>query len=46
MLTIKDMEKVVRTPGVKKTCPELYPGKDVISVTRNGLKISSLRSLY
>ena len=45
-MLVKDMEKVVRTPGVKKTCPELYPGKDVISVTRNGLKISSLRRLY
>jgi hypothetical protein len=45
-MLVKDMETVVRTPGVKTTCPELYPGKDVISVTRNGLKISSLRRLY
>lgn len=45
-MLVKDMETVVRTPGVKTTCPELYPGKDVISVTRDGLKISSLRKLY
>ena len=45
-MLVKDMETVVRTPGVKTTCPELYPGKDVISVTRDGLRISSLRKLY
>ncbi len=44
-MLVSDMEKVVRTPGVKVTCNELYPGKDVVTVSRNGLKIASLRRI-
>ena len=41
----KDMERVVRTPGVKTRCPVQYKGTDVIKVTRGGITLSSLRKL-
>jgi len=44
-MKIKDMEKVVRTPGVKTRCPVIYKGEDVIAVTRGGIVLSSLRKL-
>ena len=44
-MLVKDMEKVVRTPGVKTTCNEQYVGKDVVVVSRNGVILSALRKL-
>ena len=44
-ILVKDMEKVVRTPGVKTTCNEQYVGKDVVVVSRNGVTLSALRKL-
>ena len=44
-MKIEDMEKVVRTPGVKTTCFKNYEGKDEVIVSRNGTKFSSIRKL-
>ena len=44
-MKITDMEKVVRTPGVKTRCPIQYKGEDIIKVTRGGIVLSSLRKL-
>ena len=44
-MLVKNMEKVVRTPGVKTTCYEQYIGKDVVKVSRNGVTLSALRKL-
>ncbi len=44
-MLVSDMEKVVRTPGVKTTCHEQYIGKDVVRVSRNGVTLSALRKL-
>ena len=44
-MQIKDMEKIVRTPGVKTTCFSHYEGEDQVMVTRNGAKFSSIRKL-
>ena len=44
-MLVKNMEKVVRTPGVKTTCHEQYIGKDVVKVSRNGVTLSALRKL-
>ncbi|AFS47731.1 hypothetical protein HIMB5_00009790 [alpha proteobacterium HIMB5] len=42
---VDDIEKLVRTEGVKSTCNKQYPGEDVVVVSRNGVKLSSLRKL-
>ena len=44
-MLVRDVEKVVRTPGVKTTCPKQYPGTDVVIVERNGVVLSALRKL-
>ncbi len=44
-MLVRNMEKIVRTPGVKITCNEQYIGKDVVKVTRNGVTLSALRKL-
>ena len=44
-MLVRDVEKVVRTPGVKTTCPKQYPGTDVVTVERNGVVLSALRKL-
>ena len=44
-MKIKDLEKVVRTPGVKTTCFSHYDGEDQVVVTRDGAKYSSFRKL-
>ena len=44
-MLVKDMEKIVRTPGVKVTCNEQYLGEDVVKVSRNGVTLSALRKL-
>ena len=41
----KDMERIVRTPGVKTRCPVQYNGTDIIKVTRGGITLSTLRKL-
>ena len=42
---VKDLEKIVRTPGVKSTCNKQYLGDDVVVVSRNGVILSALRKL-
>ena len=42
---LKDMEKIVRTPGIKTSCFSHYKGDDQVSVYRNGVKLSSIRKL-
>ena len=44
-MLVRDVEKVVRTPGIKTTCPQQYPGTDVVTVERNGVVLSALRKL-
>ena len=44
-MLVRDVEKVVRTPGIKTTCPQQYPGTDVVTVERNGIVLSALRKL-
>ena len=44
MLT-KDMERIVRIPGVKTTCFLNYDGEDQVIVSRDGAKFSSIRKL-
>jgi hypothetical protein len=41
----KDLEKIVRIPGVKSTCNKQYPGEDIVVVSRNGVILSVLREL-
>ena len=41
----KDIERVVRTPGVKTTCFSHYEGEDQVIVSRDGAKLSSIRKL-
>ena len=45
VILVKDLEKIVRTPGVKTTCNEKFTGKDVVKVSRNGVTLSVLRKL-
>ena len=45
IILLEDMERVVRAPGAQTTCNELYPGEDVLEVSRNGLTLSTLRKL-
>tara|TARA_B100000886_G_scaffold20636_1_gene13204 strand:- start:844 stop:1812 length:969 start_codon:yes stop_codon:yes gene_type:complete len=45
VILVKDLEKIVRTPGVKTTCNEQFSGEDVITVSRNGVTLSALRKL-
>ena len=44
-MLLKDMERVVRTPGVKTRCPIQYEGTDIVKVTRGGITLSALRKL-
>ena len=45
VILVKDLEKIVRTPGVKTTCNKQFSGEDVITVSRNGVTLSALRKL-
>ena len=45
IIKTKDLEKVVRTPGVKTTCFSHYDGVDQVVVSRGGAKFSSIRKL-
>jgi len=45
VINVKDLEKIVRTPGVKTTCNKRFSGKDVVTVSRNGVILSTLRKL-
>ena len=44
-MRVKDIEKVVRTPGVKTRCPIMYQGEDIVKVERGGITLSALRKL-
>ena len=44
-ILIKDMEEVVRFPGIKTTCFKQYKGIDEVVVTRNGVPLSIFRKL-
>ena len=45
VIQTKDLEKIVRTPGVKTTCFSHYDGEDQVIVSRGGAKFSSIRKL-
>ena len=45
VMQTKDLEKIVRTPGVKTTCFSRYDGEDQVIVSRGGAKFSSIRKL-
>lgn len=45
VISVKDLEKIVRTPGVKTTCNKQFSGENVITVSRNGVTLSALRKL-
>jgi hypothetical protein len=45
VLELRYLEKLVRFPGVQKTCFQKYKGTDEIVVSRNGVIISTLRKL-
>jgi hypothetical protein len=45
VLELEDLEKLVRFPGVKKTCFQQYKGTDEIVVSRNGVILSKLKKL-
>ena len=45
VMLLKDMEKVVRFPGVKSICTKQYPGTDEVIVSRNGVTLSIFRKL-
>ena len=44
-MLVRDMEEVVRFPGVKTVCPNQYPGTDEVIVSRNGVPLSIFRKL-
>lgn len=44
-ILVEDLDKIVRTPGVKSTCNKQYPGEDIVVVSRNGVILSVLRKL-
>ncbi|MDC0517505.1 glycosyltransferase family 39 protein [Candidatus Pelagibacter sp.] len=43
VMLLKDMEFVVRFPGIKTTCFKQYKGTDEVTVSRNGVVLSALR---
>jgi len=45
VMFLKDMEQVVRFPGVKSLCTLQYPGTDEVIVSRNGVPLSIFRKL-
>ena len=45
IMLIKDMEEVVRFPGIQTTCFKQYKGIDEVVVTRNGVPLSIFRKL-
>ena len=45
IMFLKDMEEVVRFPGVKSVCPSQYAGTDEVMVSRNGVPLSIFRKL-
>ena len=44
-MLIKDMEELVRFPGIQTTCFKQYKGIDEVVVTRNGVPLSIFRKL-
>lgn len=44
---IKDMEKVTRAPNIRQTCFDYqhFSGKDVVTVSRDGLPLTIFREL-
>ena len=45
VMYVKDLEKVVRFPGIQTTCFNQYKGTDEVTVTRNGVTLSAFRKL-
>ena len=45
VMQLKDMEEVVRFPGVKTVCTNQYNGTDEVIVSRNGVPLSIFRKL-
>jgi len=45
IMFLKNMEEVVRFPGVKSVCPSQYAGTDEVVVSRNGVPLSIFRKL-
>ena len=45
VMELKDMEEVVRFPGVQTTCFKQYEGTDEVVVSRNGVTLSVFRKL-
>ena len=45
VMYVKDLEKVVRFPGIQTTCFQQYDGIDEITVSRNGVALSIFRKL-
>ena len=46
-MKIKDMEKVSRAPNIRQTCFDYqhFSGKDVVTVSRDGLPLTIFREL-
>ena len=42
---LSDFEKVLRSPNVKTTCFKFYSGTDEVTVSRNGVPLSTIRKL-
>tara|TARA_B100001093_G_scaffold219762_1_gene210727 strand:- start:1 stop:981 length:981 start_codon:yes stop_codon:yes gene_type:complete len=45
VMYVKDLEKLVRFPGIQTTCFNQYKGTDEVTVTRNGVTLSAFRKL-
>ena len=45
VMLLKDMEFVVRFPGIQTVCPDQYKGTDEVVVSRNGVPLSIFRKL-
>ena len=45
VMLVKDMEIVVRHPGIKTLCTKQYKGTDEVMVSRNGVTLSVFRKL-
>ena len=45
VMLVKDVEEVVRFPGIQTTCFNQYKGTDEVTVTRNGVTLSAFRKL-
>ena len=45
VMLLKNMEKLVRFPGIKSLCTLQYPGNDEVIVSRNGVPLSVFRKL-